>query len=55
MRDGSVARPATIYQGVIYSVDGVLKGVGYYLHNTKTTGATLTDLVLSGVVNFERL
>lgn len=55
MRDELLARPATTYQGVIYSVDGVLKGVGYYLHNTKITGATLTDLVLSGVVNFERL
>jgi hypothetical protein len=54
MRDGTVARPSTTYQGVIYSVDGVLKGVGFYLHNTKTTGATLSDLVLSGVVTLER-
>lgn len=54
MRDGTVARPSTTYQGVIYSIDGSLKGVGFYLHNTKTTGATLSDLVQSGVVTLER-
>ncbi len=56
MRDGTVSRPTTSYQGVVYTRGGALKAVGYYLHSTKAlAAASLSDLVLSGSVKLEPL